>query len=70
MQAFPYLLANGVQQMLAGVETQWVIILAGKMMNTHKLSWANWSGSKIPEGSAAFSSEHPLPIFNFQPLET
>lgn len=25
-------------------------------MNTHKLSWANWSGSKIPEGSAAFSS--------------
>ncbi|HOG69039.1 MAG TPA: T9SS type A sorting domain-containing protein, partial [Fibrobacteraceae bacterium] len=22
----------------------------------HKLSWANWSGSKIPEGSAAFSS--------------
>ncbi len=25
-------------------------------MNTHKLSWANWSASKIPEGSAAFSS--------------
>jgi endoglucanase len=25
-------------------------------MNEHKLSWANWSASKIPEGSAAFSS--------------
>lgn len=24
-------------------------------MNENKLSWANWSGSKIPEGSAAFS---------------
>ena len=25
-------------------------------MNENKLSWANWSASKIPEGSAAFSS--------------
>lgn len=25
-------------------------------LNTHKLSWANWSASKIAEGTAAFSS--------------
>ena len=30
-------------------------------MNEHKLSWANWSASRIPEGSAAFDSATATP---------
>ena len=30
-------------------------------MNEHKLSWANWSASRIPEGSAAFDSATSTP---------